>query len=479
MENELIKSILDIPEETQSIEFKRLANGGVVKDVLNTIVAMANTDGGIIVLGVDDPEKTKLKGLDRIFGIEEGKNHFDEIGREIGKIIPPLSNIWPPHIEFVEGLNKNIAMIRIPKAVDCFRQIYNHVYVRQLKSNKLISPQEIVDLSYAKGFQKADRELVDIDFDLLNTNYYKEWLSSRDIKGKDIKEILEKVGLTRKNDKGIIMPTRAAVLLFSEYPTNILETKCTVRVFQYSGTIETMLDEAPNLLGTPKTIEGPIVKLIKEAHEYVLTLLRAGIQVPSGFTTKYKIPERTVKEAITNAVIHRDYYIKRDIEIKVFEDRIEIENPGLFTYNITPSNIGFVRSNGYRNDLLVKHLREFPLPPNLDQNEGVRTMRHEMFTNNLYPPIFWTYPNLQDAVRVVLLNEMRATEWEKISDFLERNKYINNEQARAVTGIRHRDKMTQLFKKWVNQGSIIQIKPSSGYLKGTKYRLPIIKDLEK
>jgi ATP-dependent DNA helicase RecG len=56
-------------------------------------------------------------------------------------------------------------------------------------------------------------------------------------------------------------------------------------------------------------------------------LLRSGIKIPSGFTTKYLIPERAIKEAITNAVIHRDYYIKRDIELRIFEDRVEIESP--------------------------------------------------------------------------------------------------------------------------------------------------------
>jgi ATP-dependent DNA helicase RecG len=46
----------------------------------------------------------------------------------------------------------------------------------------------------------------------------------------------------------------------------------------------------------------------------------------TGFINNYKIPERVIKEAITNAVIHRDYYLKRDIEVNIFEDRIEIEN---------------------------------------------------------------------------------------------------------------------------------------------------------
>lgn len=477
MKNEFINRILNIPEETQTLEFKRISNSGVVKDVVQTIVAMANADGGIIVLGIDDPEKTNLKGIDRIFGIEESKDHFDEIGREIDKIIPPLSHIWPPAIEYVEEINKNVALIKVPKAIDCFRSINNHVYLRQLKSNKLLTPQEVIDLSYAKGFQKADREFVDVDFKLLDTIYYQEWLRERSIKGENIQVVLEKVGLARKNEEGNLQPTRAAVLLFAEYPTNLLDTKCTIRVMQYTGTIEILSKEAPNLLTKPKTIEGPVIKLIKDAHDYVLMLLQAGIQVPSGFTTKYKIPERTIKEAITNAVIHRDYYIKHDIEIKIFEDRVEIENPGLFAYNITPANIGFVRASGYRNDLLVKHLREFPTPPNLDQNEGVRTMRGQMHENNLYPPIFWTYPNLQDSIRVILLNEIRATEWGKVSAYLEKNKYINNEQARGLTSIKDRDKMTQLLKKWVKQGLLIQIIPSTGYLKGTRYRLPNTSEL--
>lgn len=181
-----------------------------------------------------------------------------------------------------------------------------------------------------------------------------------------------------------------------------------------------------------------------------------------------------IKEAITNAVIHRDYYIKRDIEISIFEDRIEVLSPGLFTYNITKSNIGKVRSDGYRNDLLVKHLREFPNPPNLDRNEGVQAMRNEMNDKNLFPPIFLTYPILKDSVEVILLNEERPSEWEKVNQFLEKNKFIDNKKAREITHIKQRDKMSKLFKKWTNQGILEKIdNPAPRYV---KYKLPA-KDL--
>lgn len=467
---DIIKNILKIPTETQTIEFKRLSEDKVVAKIIETVVAMTNTDGGVIIVGIDDPEKTRLKGLDRVYGIEENIDVFDATGREIHKIVPPVSGLWPPNIIDVAETGKRVALIFIPKAVNSFCSINNHVFVRQEKGNRQLTAHEVVKFAYAKGFEKADKGLVDVSFELLRTPYFEQWKEARRINGGVIESVLEKTGLARKNEDGKLYPTLAAVLLFAEYPGDLTETKCAIRVFQYTGTLENIA-ETPNLIGVPKTIQGPLVKQILDAHEYVLTLLRSGIRIPSGFKTEYIIPERAVKEAITNAVIHRDYHLKRDIEIKIYEDRVEIESPGLFPYNITRTNIGLERAEGYRNDLLVKHLREFPSPPNLDQNEGVRAMRNEMAARNLYPPIFLTYPLSQDSVKVVLLNEKKASEWEKISGYLRENKYITNEEARKLTGIVHRDKMARVFKKWVNHGLLIQIVPPSKYMKGTKYKL--------
>ena len=474
-QNDLLKSILEVPVETQTIEFKRLADEKVVVKTIETVVAMANTEGGGIILGIDDPEKTKLKGFDRIFGIDENINVFDALGREMQKIIPQLAGIWPPKI--IETNDKRIGLLFIPKAVDSFRSFNDHVFVRAETGNRRLAAHEVVKFAYAKGFEKADRELVNIDFNLLNTEYFKQWKESRRINGGSTEIILEKAGLARKDQGGSLKPALAAILLFAEYHNDLTETKCAVRVFQYTGTIET-IKETPNLIGVPKTIHGPLIKQITDTHDYVLTLLRSGIKIPSGFKTIYKIPERAVKEAITNAVIHRDYYIKRDIEIRIFEDRVEIESPGLFPYNITRRNIGRVRAEGYRNDLLVKHLREFPSPPNLDQNEGVRAMQSEMAARNLYPPVFLTYPTYQDSVNVVLLNEQQATEWEKISSYLGEYKYITNEQARKVTSIVQRDKMSYMLRQWVDRGLLIQIMPPSGFKKGTKYKLSDAPDVK-
>jgi ATP-dependent DNA helicase RecG len=471
-ENKFIENILAIPSESRTLEFKRLGSRNETVDrTLQSIVAMANTDGGIIVLGIDDPEKSNLKGLDRIFGIEENLELYDELGRSVKKITPPISSIWPPDLITIPEKNVRIGWLSVPKVADGFRAIENHVYVRQEKGNKILSPQEVVHFAYSKGFERADSELVKIDIDLLKTAFYESWRKKRGLEGDSISTILEKTGLARKDKDSHLFPTRAAILLFAEYPNDLMDTKCTIRVFQYEGNLE-KIEETLNLIGTPKTISGPVIKLISDAHEYILGLLRSGMRVPSGFVTQYQIPERAVKEAITNAVIHRDYHAKRDIEVRIFEDRIEIESPGLLPFNITPSNIGTVRANGYRNDLIVKHLREFPEPPNLDQNEGIRAMRQTMTDAQLFPPIFITYPYLQDSVKVYLFNEKSTDEWDKISHYLNEHKYITNKEGRAVLRIQSEVKMSKLFNKLLKKNLIIRITPRTGAKKNVSYRLP-------
>ncbi|HLD44042.1 MAG TPA: RNA-binding domain-containing protein, partial [bacterium] len=328
---EIVQQILDIPAENMTLEFKRLAGDGVVSKCVETITAFANTEGGVLILGVDDPEKTKLKGVKRIYGIEEHLENYDAIGRELQRVIPSMVGVWPPaKFAVAEAEGRTIGLVHVPKAAQQFYVCNNRVYVRQEKGNKPpLTPQEIVKLSYAKGFVFADGELVDVSFELFETESYKTWRRNRgqttDIKTEQ--DLLE-VGLARRHTDGKIQPTRAAVMLFCNHPTYLMETKCAIRVFQYEGTIE-KIAEVPNLISTPKTLEGPIIKLIQDAHAYVLSLLRDGVRLASGFVNKYQIPERAITEAITNAVIHRDYHLQRDIEVNLFEDRIEIESPGL------------------------------------------------------------------------------------------------------------------------------------------------------
>ena len=94
-----------------------------------------------------------------------------------------------------------------------------------------------------------------------------------------------------------------------------------------------------------------------------------------------------------------------------------------------------------------------------------------MDASGLYPPIYISYPILDDSVSVVLLNEHRPDEWEKTRDYLLQNKYIANSKAREITGIKQIDKMSKLLSRWVKQGLLIKIEPETGGTKSIKYKL--------
>src|SRR5690606_28405153 len=216
----------------------------------------------------------------------------------------------------------------------------------------------------------AESQLEEVDFQLLDTDYWRAYASKRRLT-RPIGEAMFHLGLARKSAEGGLLPTRAAVLLFAEEPSGLLAGKAAVRIFHYRGQrVET--DPNTNLLKPPVTVSGPIIRQIRKARDVVVNELAAGIQMgPLGFEIVQRYPLRVITEAITNAVIHRDYRLNADIHIRIFADRIEVESPGLLAGPVTVSNIGRIGTYA-RNPLLVNNLREFPTPPNLDAGEGVR-----------------------------------------------------------------------------------------------------------
>ena len=220
-----------------------------------------------------------------------------------------------------------------------------------------------------------------------------------------------------------MQPTRAAVLLFADEPGSLLaahDTRADIRLMVYDGRAA-LPGATPNLRKPPKTIRGPLIDQIDAAVKAVLDELARGLTLAgSGFKAKHVYPERVVKEAIVNAVIHRDYRLNRDIFIRIFDDRIEVESPGVFPGNITPANIGRAGSKA-RNPLIAQNLREFPVAPNIDAGEGVKMMFDVMAQANLYPPQYrQSTETAVESVTVTLLNLERPSVWNEVSAWIDR-----------------------------------------------------------
>ena len=96
--DELIDDILSVEHESKTIEFKRVGGKKVVGKILETVVAMTNTDGGSILLGIDDPGKSNLTDRSRIVGIEESMESFDMFRQGVADIKPPFAEELEIHL---------------------------------------------------------------------------------------------------------------------------------------------------------------------------------------------------------------------------------------------------------------------------------------------------------------------------------------------------------------------------------------------
>lgn len=197
--------------------------------------------------------------------------------------------------------------------------------------------------------------------------------------------------------------------------------------------------------------------MIDDTVRVVLDELSAGVELASsGFKAQHRYPERVVKEAIVNAVIHRDYRLNRDILIRIFDDRLEVDSPGVFPGAITPANIAKAGSKA-RNPLIAKTLRDFPVPPNFDLNEGVPMMFAEMASAHLYPPQYrQNMETASESVTVTLLNMERPTVWDEVSDWIDRNGALANAELCKIAGV-DTLKASKMLKAWVDQGVLVQL----------------------
>jgi ATP-dependent DNA helicase RecG len=469
--DEIIDRLL---QRSESIMFdcKRL---GKVDRLLETVVAFANTEGGVIALGLEDPDKAQ--GRDRVYGIQDHPMNWDELQRKLRSRITDPDQLPHSHQEIGctlrDGQHGSIILLKVSKSSRVHSIVDDGTFLRLTKGNKHLTANEINDLCHARGVVSAESQTEEVDFELLDTALWRAYAAKRKLT-RSIDLAMFHIGLAKKKANGEILPTRAAVLLFAEDPSGVLAGKASVRVFHYRGT-QVSTDPNTNLVRPPKTVGGPLAEQIVAARQTVVDELAGRVQFgPLGFEIVQRYPVRVIAEALTNAIIHRDYRLPSDIVVRIFSDRIEVESPGLLVGPVTVGNIGRIGAHS-RNPLIVQHLREFPNPPNLDAGEGVRMMFGTMRESGLYPPTYFTRPRLErEAVLTILRNNNRPTAWEQVVEYLRQRGDIGNAEVRQLLDTDDTLTASKQLKAWVEQGLLVVANPAAGR-NVRRYTLP---DLE-
>lgn len=440
--------------ESRTLEFKRMGDNKVVRKLLEAICAFANTQGGVLALGVAD-EKTG-GGVVRLYGIQENPEALDELQRKLRtQFHPPIETVRLLRLPCAlrDGNAGHVVLVQVPQSDKVHSIVDDGTWTRLDAGNREMTAAEISELSYRRGVRSAESEPVAVDWSLLDTPTWAEFATVRGFsRTRPLPEQMAQLGLADKL-AGEWLPRRAAVLLFADEPGGLLAaqgSRAEVRVVIYEGKAAAV-DAKPNMKKPPRTLRGPLVRLIDDTVRTVLDELAAGVELASsGFKARHRYPERVVKEAIVNAVIHRDYRLNRDILVRIFDDRIEVDSPGVFPGAITPANIVRAGSKA-RNPLIVKTLRDFPVPPNFDLNEGVPMMFAEMAAAHLYPPQYrQSTEAANESVVVTLLNLDRPTVWDEVSDWIDRNGALANADLCRIAGL-DTLKASRLLKAWVGQ----------------------------
>jgi Predicted transcriptional regulator containing an HTH domain and an uncharacterized domain shared with the mammalian protein Schlafen len=394
-------------------------------------VAFANADGGEFIIGIKD-KKEEPDPLKRWQGIDDIES-FNFVFQNLSELTPTI----PYKAEFLKDRIGKLALrITIEKSDSVHKTASNIVYVRKsAQSIPIKDPAQIQALSYAKGESSYEDTIV-------NSATAEDIFESKEISNflMDFSPTSDPIDFTVNQnlvDRRTYDPRTAGILLFSDNPIPILPKRCGIKINRY----ETSEDVPERIhLKEQYTVEGSLYEQIQTASRIITDIMESVRIMSSRGLEKVKYPPETIWEILVNAVIHRDYSISDDIQVMIFNNRIEIKSPGKLPGYVTIDNILDARFS--RNSKIVRILNKYKNPPNKDMGEGLNTAFQRMVEFSLKPPKISEDGNY---IKVVISHTSLATPEERIMEFLEVNPIIKNRQARDITGVRSENIMKRHF----------------------------------
>ncbi len=292
--------------ESERVEFKEsLAE---IKEILQTIVAFANSKGGIILIGVNDNGEIK--------GVNIGKNTVEDLVVKIENSISP--KIFP-EVSMVTVEGKRIIKISVEEGKNKPYFLRGKCFKRVGKNNIKMSGDEIKKVieEKIKAWELVERRLVgnlnDIDKEKVKEFINKMYFYRKTKFSGNELEFLKKLGVIVRN-----RVTLAGILLFGKWPQAIVPYACVKLMRKVNGKIV----EAD-------VAEGRIDEQIDKTISFIRKYIPKEYQIIGGRREEiWVIPEEVIREMVVNAIVHRDYSIPSPIIVKYVDEEIIITNPG-------------------------------------------------------------------------------------------------------------------------------------------------------
>lgn len=341
--------------------------------------------------------------------------------------------------------------ISIKKVKEIVKSSSGDVFVRINAGKQKIDTQEkLKRLELDKGITTFENEWVEVPLPRIE--------NSLSILHFLINVIPSGEPVTYLNNQELIKEGHArvcGVLLFCDEPAVFLPKRSSIKIMRY----KTRADEIGRefLDGTPITVEGDAYNLIYNAVAQTKKVVEGVKRLGEKGLEDVEYPEDALHEVISNAVLHRDYSIVADVQIRVFDNRVEIESPGRLPGHVTTQNI--LDTQSARNPSFVRLINKFPNPPNKDVGEGLNTAFRAMETLRLKPPVII---EKEASVLVVIRHESLGSPEELVMQYMASHHEITNSVAREITGIRSENTMKNVFLRLKARGMLEPIPERKG-----------------
>lgn len=383
-----LKNIQNIKCETQTLELKS-AEKGCPTRLYDSLSSFSNQDsGGVIVFGVDEAQGYK----------EVGVYDAQDIQKKINEQCLQMEPVVRPILTVVEKEGKSFAAAEIPGIDIAERPCYykgkgrlRGSYIRIGDSDEPMTEYEIYSYeAYRKKYQDDIREVTRASLQALDKTALDKYITllkegKQKLAAMDEQSIYELMSVTHKHNV-----TLSSVLLFSPYPQAYFPQFCITAVVVPGKEVGEVDDDGARFLDNAR-IEGTIPEMLEEAISFVKRNMRKKtiINPATGKREdRTDYPITAVREAILNALVHRDYSIHTEgmpIQILMFEDRMEIRNPGGIYGRMSIDQLGKVQADT-RNPVLALALEVLDITEN--RYSGIPTIRREMKAYNLVPAEF-------------------------------------------------------------------------------------------
>ena len=428
-------------------------------DLSDTICAFANADGGTIAIGISDKHR-------RIEGVDYNEKQLNDILRTPIDFCNPSVPVSTEYVECVnyEGKPDHVLLMHIEASPLLHANQADEAYIRVGDKSKKLSFEDRMTLTYAKGLRYFEDEPVhgatidDIDLEFVRS------YTTRIGYTKSAEEYLRenKNFISVNEDKEQV--SVAAILLFGKYPQKFFP-RAFVRFIRYDG-IKAQVGKDMNVI-KDVIFEGRILDQVEKAVDFIKIQMKEKTYLGHNgkFITEEEYSEFVRTEIVVNAVTHRDYGIKgTDIQIKMFDDRLEVDSPGIFAGGVKKENIRYTHFS--RNPKIAAFLKDYDYVKEF--GEGVDRMFNELESMGLPGPLY-------DNDTFILKTTVRSSAYEKLP--IESEKAADSDQNLPIDVIKPADSSSDEAKETTSLPNKLPIALYIDAYTGKGYSRPTIDSL--